>query len=296
MKTFRALFLTILLPILACPQGHLPEMLATEAQFLSAAQQEIKSAFLEYLAPDSILFRPQAVSGREYWTGRPDASIETLIRKTIYADIDANGLLGYTTGNWRQFKKGKSESDAAYGQYVTIWEKRPDGKFRASLDIVTTHEMAYFKETDEVGRVDKSTDMNKRGWSPADASMDFLRRSMSSARLGGAYRKYAAKDIRLLVERQVPILGKKRVVVEMNRYVSTDFPANVRLLQSTDMAYTWNPCKFTNNSDEGFESGNCLQIWKLRNKKWWIVLGVYAKFANDRPPVLRTPLQRAGEN
>jgi hypothetical protein len=52
------------------------------------------------------------------------------------------------------------------------------------------------------------------------------------------------------------------------------------------MAYTWNPCQFA-NSQEGMEQGNCLQIWKLRNKKWWIVLNIFSRIPNETPPSLK---------
>jgi ketosteroid isomerase-like protein len=291
MKIVLTLFLTAIFPVLTYSQDYMPQMLGAEAGFVSAAEKEVKSAFLEYLAPDSILFRPQAVNGREYWKGRPESPSEVLVRKTVFADISANGLLGYTTGNWRQYKRGKSESDAVYGQYVTVWEKKPTGGYRAALDIVISHDKLPFSETDRVQRVDGSRDPNKRGWSPADASMDFLRTSMRGSGLGGAYEKYAAKDVRLLIEREPPVLGKKKVIKEMARYVAVEFPKKVALFQSADMAYTWNPCAFSNN-DEGLENGNCLHIWKLRDKKWWIVLGVYARFPNEKPPVLITRPKR----
>ena len=286
MKFLLTLSVAFLLPLSAFSQDYMPQLLGAESAFVAAAQKEMKSAFLQYLAPDAVVFRPQAVNGREYWSTKPDVSTETLVRKTLYADISSNGMLGYTTGSWRLFKKGKSESDAGFGQYVTIWEKKPEGGFRASVDIVITHEKLPFAETDRIGRVRASRDPNKRGWSPADASMDFLRMSMSGYRLGGAYEKYAAEDVRLLVDREPPLLGKKRAVAEMRAYLAADFPTKVTMFQAADMAYTWNPCRFTNNN-EGMEAGNCLNIWKLRNKKWWIVLGVYAKFPNEKPPELR---------
>jgi ketosteroid isomerase-like protein len=286
MKIFLALSLTVLFPVAIHSQGSLTQLLRTEAGFLAAAEKEMKSAFLEYLAPDAVLFRPEAVNGREYWSTKPDVSTETLVRKNIFADISSNGMLGYTTGSWSLFKKGKSESNARFGQYVTIWVKKPEGGYQASVDIVITHEKLLFAQTDRVGRVKRISDPNKRGWSPADSSMDFLRMSMSGDRLGGAYKKYAADDIRLLVEREPPILSKKRAVAEMRSYIATDIPTQVTIFQAADMAYTWNPCKFA-NSDEGMDTGNCLNIWKLRNKKWWIVLGVYAKFPNEKPPELR---------
>jgi len=287
MKVLLAAYFIVLFSAHSYSQDYMPQMLGAEAQFFSAtAQKGMKSAFLEYLAPDSILFRPQAVNGLEYWNQRNDTGDQMLVRKMIFADIAANGLLGYTTGNWRLYQKGKNEAMAVFGQYVTIWEKKPDGSFRASLDIAINHDKLPFSETDYVGRINQKKDLNKRGWSPADASMQFLRMSMAAARLGAAYEKFAANDVRMLLEREPPIVGKKRVVSEMERYVAVEFPTKVALFQSADMAYTWNPCRFTNN-EEGMESGNCLHIWKLRNKKWWIVLGVFAKFPNEKPPVLK---------
>jgi hypothetical protein len=53
------------------------------------------------------------------------------------------------------------------------------------------------------------------------------------------------------------------------------------------MAYVWNPCVYSNNN-EGTERGNCLQIWKLSDEKWSIVLGVFARLPNETQPVLKT--------
>jgi hypothetical protein len=116
--------------------------------------------------------------------------------------------------------------------------------------------------------------------------MDFLRTSMRGEGLSGAYAKFAADDVRLLRDGSPPIIGKKKVLAETTQYVAVEFPSKVALFQSADMAYTWNPCRF-DNSDEGLAQGNCLHIWKLRNKKWRIVLGVFAAVPNETPPALR---------
>ena len=209
------------------------------------------------------------------------------VRNLSYSDVAANGLMGYTTGNWRSYQKGKSEGLAKFGQYVTIWERGADGKFRASLDIAVSHDKLPFTETDKPILQKQTRDINKRGWSPADSSMNFLRTSMRGSGLSGAYEKFAAEDVRLLRDGTPPIIGKKRVVAETTAYVAVEFPSKVTLFQSADMAYTWNPCLF-DNSDEGFMKGNCLHIWKLRKKKWWIVLGVFAPIPNETQPQLKT--------
>ena len=259
-----------------------------QASFERIAQEKgMKSAFLEVLSDDAVVFQPEPVNGRQYWTSREADPNSLLVRKATYSDVAASGLLGYTTGNWRIYQKGKSESFARFGQYVTIWERVPGGKFRAALDIAVSHEKMLFAETDIPVRKKQKRDLNRRGWSPADASMEFLRMSMTAQRLGGAYKKFAAEDVRLLRDATPPIVGRKRVVAHMNEYISIEFPSKVVLFQSADMAYTWNPCSF-DNSNEGTVKGNCLHIWKLRDKKWWIVLGVFAPVPNETPPVLKT--------
>lgn len=256
-----------------------------------AGAQGIKSAFTEFLATDSIIFRPGPVNGHQYWNASADPASLLLSRNITFADISSNGLLGYTTGNWRLYQRGKSEAGAKFGQYVTIWEKKSDGKFEATIDIGIGHDKLPFSETDQVWKNKATRDSNKRGWSPADASMKFTRLSMSpGGGLGAAYSLYAAQDVRLLHDGDPPILGKKHVVEATRTYLSMRFPDKITLYQAADMAYTWNPCKFA-NSIEGIEEGNCLHIWKLRGKKWWIVLGVFAKIPNETPPTLKVKVR-----
>jgi len=116
--------------------------------------------------------------------------------------------------------------------------------------------------------------------------MNFTRASMAPEALAGAFEQYAGDDIRFLRDDAPPILGKKDVIKATRKYRSIRFPTKIALYQSADMAYTWNPCKFA-DSVEGIEEGNCLQVWKLREKKWLIVLSIYSKIPTVTPPVLK---------
>ena len=117
--------------------------------------------------------------------------------------------------------------------------------------------------------------------------MKFTKLSMNpGGGLGAAYGEYAAEDVRLLHDGDPPIIGRKNVVEATKNYLSIRFPEHIALFQAADMAYTWNPCQFS-NSNEGMESGNCLHIWKLRDKKWWIVLGIFSRITTTAPPILK---------
>ena len=268
-------------------QSDLERISETEKAFeRAAAENGMRSAFLEFLADDSVIFHPNAVNGKLFWKAREDSSPARIIRNATYADIAANGLLGYTTGNWELYPDGTTKSPTQFGQYVTVWEKKPDGKYRATVDIGITHEKLSSSPDSQTVRTNQSRELNKRGWSAADPSMNFLRMSMSQQALSGAYEKFAANDVRLLIERAPPITGKKNVVSATKHYMSVEFPAKLALYESADMAYVWNACEFA-DSNEGTEKGNCLHIWKFRNKKWWIVLGVFAPLADETLPRLK---------
>jgi ketosteroid isomerase-like protein len=290
-----ALFiLTVVLPLSVFSQSRLkvsddvePLVQAERSFEAIAGAQGIKKAYLDFLASDSTIFRPGPVNGQEFWKTSKDPASLLLSRNATYADVSSNGLMGYTTGNWRLYERGKSESFAKFGQYVTIWEKKPDGRWQATIDINISHDKLPFSETDRSLHKNQSRDANKREWSPADASMNFSRASMAPEALGGAFEQFAADDVRFLRDGVPPILGRNDVIKATRKYRSIRFPSKIALFQSADMAYTWNPCKFA-DSEEGIEEGNCLQIWKLRNKKWWIVLSIYAKVPNETPPVLKS--------
>ena len=286
----RLLFVFILLLCWnAFAQYDLQRMYDTERSFEVVAEVSgKKTAFLNFLAVDGIVFLPNPVNGIDFWKSQNEnGSPLILVRNSNYADISANGIMGYTTGNWQSYPKGKRETLSKFGQFVTIWEKKLDGTFRASLDIDITHDELPVADSGQGYKTDLRHDQNKRGYSPADASMNFLRMGMVTKALGNGYKQYAVDDARLLLDGKPLILGKKNVVSEMNRYTAINFPKKVALYQAADLAYVWNPCEFA-NSTEGTEKGNCLHIWKLRDKKWYIVLGVFARVTDDTPPELKT--------
>ena len=262
-------------------------MLETDRAFgRLVAEKGIKSAYLEYLSDDSVVFRPNPTNGREFWKATQISPTELYFRSPTYTDIASNGMLGYTTGSWQMYTKGRTDAPAKVGQYVTIWERKLNGDYRATLDMTITHEALAPEQVKRITPAIKSRDANKNGWSAADASMKFLKLGMTEKTLGGAYKEYAAEDVRLLIEREPPIKGKKAVVSAAKKYTSINYPENVSLFEAGDMAYVWNPCEYQ-NSLEGREKGNCLHVWKLRDEKWWIVLGVFAREVNDARPELK---------
>lgn len=287
MRTIGLLTATFLLCVPLSAQSILDAVYNSDRALARAvADRGVGPAFLDFLAKDAVIFRPEAVNGPEFLKTNGDEMPGALIRRVNFADVASNGLLGYTTGEWTSTKKEKTGQVQRIGQYATVWQKQPDGKFKAILDIEISHEPYKKKKRGQALMTSFSREANKQGWSAADAIMNFLKMSMTKKGLGGAYDKFAAEDVRLFREGLPPIEGRGDAEEVLEKYIAVDFPQKVSQFESADMAYSWNSCSYA-DSNEGMEKGNCLHVWKLQDKEWKIVLGVFARVANETLPVLK---------
>lgn len=245
----------------------------------------MKAAFLDYLADDAIIFTPTAANGRDYWNLQDRNPKSKLTRTPLHADIASNGIVGYTTGVYKLLPNGDGDPNPIFGQYATVWRKLPDGKYKAVVDINVRNGESIPPSSVRSGPSIAGRDKNERGWSAADSSMNFLKMSMGRKGLSDAYKKFAGEDIRLLRENLPPIMGKETAVAETKQFRSIGYPPKIALTETGDMAYVWNVCEFADN-DEERATGNCLHVWKLRNKKWYIVLGVISAVPVQKAPTL----------
>ena len=121
-------------------QSDIQKLVDTEHAFAAAAAAKgTRSAFLEYLADDGLVFTPDSTNGKAFWTART-TSPSLLSWAPNYADISSNGILGYTTGNWEYRAKGKDDAPGAFGDFITLWLRQPDGRYRFVVDIGVSHD------------------------------------------------------------------------------------------------------------------------------------------------------------
>ena len=104
----------------------------------TSAEKGIREAFLTWLGPDAIVFRPGPVEGRPVYEKMDPAEPAVLTWVPEFAGIAASGELGYTTGPY-QFKPGPDAEPSGFGHYVSIWKRQPDGAWRVLLDIGVQH-------------------------------------------------------------------------------------------------------------------------------------------------------------
>jgi hypothetical protein len=281
MKIAALLFILFLsASVFAQVEKDLQMLAETEKSFARfAAEKDTKSAFLEYAAPDGIMFSPNAVNAKEYWNAR-GASKGLLSWQPSFADISSNGVLGWTTGPWEFRPNGKTDAPTAFGEFVTLWQKQPDGKFRFVLDIGISHDKAQVEGVDWKSPADVGKELNERRMSAGDSSNGFFQ--TANQNLAKAYKTYAANDIRVLREGKMPILGKEAFLSELKKDKSTvAFAKRSVFFGAADLAYITNTYTLT-RADKTTEKGNFVQIWKLRGGKWQIVLDLFNPIPEEK--------------
>ena len=116
-------------------------LIAAERAFAArAAATSNRTAFLEVLTDDSVVFHPDAVNGKTWWTARPERKAK-LLWAPDFVVVASNGELGLSNGPWI-FLDEKGVEVAA-GRFTSIWKRDGDGPWKLALD----HGIGYPRAT-----------------------------------------------------------------------------------------------------------------------------------------------------
>lgn len=265
--------LILFLPLVVAAQRPLDAMVETERAFAKSAEAKgTKAAFLEFTAPDGVLFLPEKIKAVDYWNARGESK-GLLSWDPNYADVSSNGLLGYTTGNWEYRSAGKDGTPEGFGEFITIWRREPDGKYKFVVDIGVNHEKpgAYSKT---LAPPAYPSSANEKNMSAADTANSFFE-IVGKNGLSAAYQSYAAKEVRSFRENTMPMIGKNDLLSYIKKSKGkTSLTKRSVFVGSADIAYIVNTYTRT-NEDGTTEKGNFMQIWKLIGDRWQIVLDIF---------------------
>jgi ketosteroid isomerase-like protein len=252
------------------------ELVAAERAFAQASvERGMRTAFLEVLAEDSIVFRPHAVDARSWFEERPEAE-GTLAWKPIVAEVSADGTLGYTSGPWTFTA---TDGTRAYGHYVSIWRRRADGSWRLLVDLGVSHEDPD-EVADEVARPERDPPPDA---AEADTLVPELRRTDEAfaelaSRKGAvrAYRKLSAGDLRLYRAGTLPATDRRsvRALLRQQPARSSWEVSDAAAAGSGDLGYTLGTTSVPGeDGDAGRNS--YVRLWhRGRSGDWRLILDV----------------------
>lgn len=256
-------------------QSNLQKIYDTEKAFEKAvAEKGINQAFVEFSTTDGTCFFPgYPVNCIDYFKKQP-ASPAALLWNPTFIDVSSNGALAFSTGNSVYKPKGKTDTTAYYGEYATVWQRQPDGSYKAVIDLGISHEQPN-AETNWTSPADTGKELNEKKISAADTSTAFFETAAKQG-LMKAYKTFFADDVRILREGKMPFIGKQAALAEIkNNKGATNFAKRSVFVGAADMAYVTNTYFVTDKSGKTTEKGNFLQVWKMRGGRWQIVFDAF---------------------
>lgn len=275
MRIILTLLFALLLILNVSAQSNARKIYDTEKEFEKAvAEKGVNAAFIEFSAPDGVcFFTGEPANCREFWRNAPKSPAFITWNPT-FIDVSSNGTLAYSIGNSVYRPNGKADKAAIYGEYATVWARQPNGQYRVVLDIGISHEQPN-NETKWSFPSDSGNEMNAKKISAADASAGFFETAVNQG-INKAYKLFLAEDAKMLREGKLPIYGKHNALNELKNIKSKiNFSKITFFVEASDMAYISNSYNFSDKHGKIIEKGNFLQVWKLRNGKWQIVLDVF---------------------
>jgi ketosteroid isomerase-like protein len=266
--------------------NDLKAIVETERAFSRTSEEKgTREAFDAFIADDGILFRPTPVFGKKWMQEHPlppSSTRSVLTWQPMFADVSNAGDLGYTTGPW-QFKKDvKDTKPTAFGNFMTVWKKQPQGPWRFVLDLgISNPEPKTTTPMIEPGSVQAFKGrIEKVDHEAVRAALLNLDREFSKASAGQGAREallaYAAKDIHLFRNEHFPFVGKMAAADALAPVITewTWTPSFADVSISGDLGYSYGLYELKDKRGEVSEKGNYARVWKKVLGDWKLVIDV----------------------
>jgi ketosteroid isomerase-like protein len=267
------------------PQGQpavsraesLRRLVETERRFARAATEKgIRDSFLEFFAADSLALVPDPQPAVPRLRARPSQSFADaeLTWEPRAGDVAAAGDLGWLTGPSTYIDHAAGAA-ASYGNYLSIWQRRPDGQWRVYIDIgTTTPQSVSFAEG-------FSTVRPPRPWTRgsdrrAGASFAAAERTLNARILAvGMARAYESAVVpegsRLHRQDAMPQVGRAAIVAWLETQGTRWAPRTLaaEIAGSGDLAYSYG------TYTAGGNRGGYVRVWARDDAgRWWLMADV----------------------
>jgi len=264
------------------PHPDLQALVAAERAFAAqTAREGIRDGFLAWLADDAVVFRPGPVPARPLYAARQPGG-PLLAWEPAYAAVARGGDAGFTTGPW-SLAAEPGAAPTAWGHFVTIWQRQPDGAWRWIADLGIAHprpagpapRLAFpgdgrFSPPPAAGSDTVSFRQQVRAAEAAFAAL--------AARDGAAaaYGAYADPALRVYREGSEPAVGSARslAAVAAETGAMTCRPQAVGAARAGDLGWAWGEGSRAPAGGGEPERLAWLRIWRRDGTVWRIVLDV----------------------
>jgi ketosteroid isomerase-like protein len=189
--------------------------------------------------------------------------------------------MGLTTGPWESKPDRNDPKPSAYGHFVTVWKKQPDGSWKWVVDLGISHPQSGGPQT-LWQPADKTTDTKPANVDVASATKGLLDRDriLSVASLdeglSKAFVAYASPEVRLYRAGNLPYIGRDASAAALAKIQGQfkSLPIGGDVARAGDLGYTHGTYELADVNQKVIERGSYVRIWKKQSGRWQVVLDV----------------------
>lgn len=274
-RIFLSLFLVALFSGAKAQTIHtnLQSLVDAEWAFIKLAKEtNTRDAFWAQFTDETILFGEGPVNAKKsYENQKPNAG--WLKWEPVYSDIAGSGDFGYNTGPW-EFRPAKTDENAvAFGQFVSMWKKQDDGKWKLLLDIGIDHPKPNSVPAWKPSSVESARKKNSEV--DARVTLQKLEQDFINAQLknkASAYKESLSTEIRLYRPGKEPITESSMVASYLEQELVVQYHFIDGNISSTaDLAYAYGMAVVQLTPSQT-KAANYLRIWKNEKDKGWKIV------------------------
>lgn len=279
----QALLLTAVSLLLAsfATSAASPSLIQNEYDFAKAAADHgVRDAFLMYLDKQAITLVPQPANAYQVYTDRKPSSTKLSWYPSL-ALLSSSSDFGVDTGPWTATWIENGKTQEAHGQWLTVWHRTKEGKWRILFDGGVDHAKPA-KAEPALARNTKVTRLPAPGPVPDEEKLHWTLERMetllsnteieSSPR--DAYVGQADPDIRLLEEGKEPVAGLPAVVKSMSIQPGAWqwVPAGGSVSKAGDLAYLYGVIYGAKDDDLKTPLGSYVHVWRRVKDDWKLLI------------------------
>jgi ketosteroid isomerase-like protein len=267
------------------PGSPIEEMVATERAFAKMSEEKgTTPSFLAFIADDGILFRPKAVKGKQWLLENPPPASDKrpwLKWEPTFAHMAGAGDMGYTFGPWEYRRDIKDAEAVAFGHFLTVWKKQPDGTWKFAVDLGISHPKPDSPVIPLHFAVGNRTPHGSRRINIAAERAALTTQERATLTAGKHYDAQAAffisnsvRDVRVFREGKFPFVGRSEAMTVLDSRANawTWKVEFIDVSRSGDLAYSYGTYKLAAMGAKPAETGNYLRVWKKEGHLWKIAV------------------------
>ena len=245
-------------------------LIETEFTFAQkAADTNTRTAFLEFIDDEGIIFRPGPVNGKEFLQkSKPNTALLTWYPS--FSRISSAGDMGFNMGPW-EWRKTKSDTVAYTGYFCTVWKRQKDDSWKFLIDFGNqTNKTATKAEPLKPQNITyKDISLNSEKTSATVMTLFSLDKQINPDN----QQNYLYEDSRFIRDNFEPVTGSSNIL----NYISTqqanriDFePVGGQISKDGDFGFTYG--KGEANVPDKTVKYNYVHVWKTDKTGAWKIL------------------------